>query len=270
MGVLDGKVVVVSGGTQGLGEATVRAVVAEGAAGVVIVGRDAAKGDALTAELTSPATKAVYVQADMADVDAPARIVDVVAGEFGVAHGLVNVAASTGRDNVWTAEPDGWDTMMAVNVRAPFFLIQGLAQLMRAAGVRGSVVNIGSVSGHGGQPFILSYCVSKGALATMTKNVSFALMRHGVRVNQVNPGWMDTAAEDAVQRRFHGASDGWLEAAEAGQPMGRLIKPPEVAELIVFLLSDRSGMMTGNIVDYDQSVQGAGDAPKPSLQETPQ
>jgi NAD(P)-dependent dehydrogenase (short-subunit alcohol dehydrogenase family) len=126
------------------------------------------------------------------------------------------------------------------------------------------------VSGHGGQPFILSYCVSKGALATMTKNVAYSLMRHGVRVNQVNPGWMDTPAEDAVQRRFHGASDGWLEAAEAGQPMGRLIKPPEVAETIVFLLSDRSGMMTGNIIDYDQSVQGAGDAPKPSVQETPQ
>jgi NAD(P)-dependent dehydrogenase (short-subunit alcohol dehydrogenase family) len=205
----------------------------------------------------------------MADVEAPGRIIDVVAREFGVAHGLVNVAASTGRDNVWTAGVDGWDTMMAVNVRAPFFLLQGLAELMRDAGVKGSVVNIGSVSGHGGQPFILSYCVSKGALATMTKNVAFSLMRHGIRVNQVNPGWMDTAAEDAVQRRYHGASDGWLEAAEAGQPTGRLIKPPEVAELIVFLLSERSGMMTGNIVDYDQSVQGAGDAPKPTLQETP-
>ena len=270
MGMLDSKVVVVSGGTQGLGEATVRAAVREGAAGVVIVGRDAGKGEALAAELSSAGTRALYVQADMADVDAPRHVVEAVRREFGVAHCLVNVAASTGRDNVWTAEPDGWDTMMAVNVRAPFFLVQGLAGLMRTAGVRGSVVNIGSVSGHGGQPFILSYCVSKGALATMTKNVSFSLMRHGIRVNQVNPGWMDTAAEDAVQRRFHGASDGWLEAAEAGQPMGRLIKPPEVAELIVFLLSDRSGMMTGNIVDYDQSVQGAGDAPKPSPQETPQ
>jgi NAD(P)-dependent dehydrogenase (short-subunit alcohol dehydrogenase family) len=260
---------VVSGGTHGLGEATVRAVVREGAVGVVVVGRDSVKGERLIAELGADSCRLVYVQADMADVDAPGRIVDTVAREFGVAHGLVNVAASTGRDNVWTADPGSWDTMMAVNTRAPFFLIQGLAGLLRDAGESGSMVNIGSVSGHGGQPFILSYCVSKGALATMTKNVSYSLMRHGIRVNQVNPGWMDTAAEDAVQRRFHGASDGWLEAAEAGQPMGRLIKPPEVAELIVYLLSDRSGMMTGNIIDYDQSVQGAGDAPKPSQQETP-
>ena len=144
MGMLDGKVVLVRGGTQGLGEATVRAVVREGATGVVVVGRDAAKGAALAAELSSDGTRVVYVQADMADVAAPARIVDAVRAEFGVAHGLVNVAASTGRDNVWTADPDGWDTMMAVNVRAPFFLLQGLAELMRGAGVRGSVVNIGS------------------------------------------------------------------------------------------------------------------------------
>ena len=270
MGALDGRVVVVNGGTQGLGEATVRAVVREGAAGVVIVGRDGAKGTALASELSSVVCRAVHVQADMADPAAPGRVIDVVGAEFGHAHGLVNVAASTFRDNVWTAAPDGWDTMMAVNVRAPFFLLQGLAEQIRAAGDRGSFVNIGSVSGHGGQPFILSYCVSKGALAVMTKNVAYSLMRHGIRVNQVNPGWMDTEAEDAVQRRFHGATDGWLERAEAGQPTGRLIKPPEVAETIVFLLSDRSGMMTGNIIDYDQSVQGAGDAPKPSLQETPQ
>ena len=67
----------------------------------------------------------------------------------------------------------------------------------------------------------------------MTKNLAFSLMRHNVRVNQVNPGWMDTEAEDAVQRRFHGATDGWLERAEAGQPMGRLIKPHEVAKVVL-------------------------------------
>jgi NAD(P)-dependent dehydrogenase (short-subunit alcohol dehydrogenase family) len=140
---------------------------------------------------------------------------------------------------------------------------------MRREAVAGSVVNIGSTSGHGGQPFILSYCISKGALETMTKNLAFSLMRHDIRVNQINPGWMDTESEDAVQRKFHGATDGWLERAEADQPMGRLIKPPEVAKAVSFYLSDDSGMLTGNIVDYDQSVQGAGDAPRPSLQETP-
>jgi len=267
---LDGRVIVVNGGTQGLGEATVRLLAARGAAGIAIVGRDADKGSALAYEVALDTTRTIFVRADMAEADAPAVVMSAVDKAFGVVHGLVNIAASTGRGNIWNTDIETWDTMQNVNVRAPFFMIQGAAKIMRREGVAGSIVNIGSVSGHGGQPFILAYSVSKGALATLTKTAAFSLMRHRVRVNQVNPGWMDTDAEDAVQRRFHGAQDGWLEAAEADQPMGRLIKPPEVARSIVFLLSDESGMMTGTIIDYDQSVQGAGDAPKPTLQETPQ
>ena len=258
-GSLQGRVIVVSGGTQGLGEATVREVAARGAAGVVIVGRSAAKGAALACELETSGTAALYVGADLTDAEAPATVIAAADDRFGVVHGLVNVAAFTDRSTVWDATPEHFDSMLAVNVRAPLFLLQGVARIMRREGVKGSIVNIGSTAGHGGQPFIHVYCVSKGALAIMTKNAAFSLMRHSIRVNQVNPGWMDTAAEDAVQRRYHGATDGWLERAEATQPYGRLIKPPEVARVIAFYLSDESGMMTGNVVDYDQSVQGAGE-----------
>jgi len=266
---LDGRVIVVSGGTQGLGEATVRLLAERGAAGIAIIGRDPDKGSALAFDVQSERTRTIFVRADMSEADAPAVVMHAVDNAFGVVHGLVNVAASTGRGNIWDTDIALWDTMHAVNVRAPFFMIQAAAKIMRREGVAGSIVNIGSVSGHGGQPFILAYSVSKGALATLTKTTAYSLMRHKVRVNQVNPGWMDTEAEDAVQRKFHGATDGWLEAAEAGQPTGRLIKPIEVARSIVFLLSDESGMMTGTVIDYDQSVQGAGDAPKPTMQETP-
>ena len=267
---LDGRVIVVNGGTQGLGEATVRLLAARGAAGIAIIGRDADKGSALAHDVSSDKSRTIFVRADMSESDAPAIVMNEVDKAFGVVHGLVNIAASTGRGNIWNTDVDMWDTMQNVNVRAPFFMIQGAAKIMRREGVAGSIVNIGSVSGHGGQPFILAYSVSKGALAILTKTAAFSLMRHHGRVNLITPGWMDTEAEDAVQRRFHGATDGWLEAAEAGQPMGRLIKPDEVARSIVFLLSDESGMMTGTIIDYDQSVQGAGDAPKPTPQETPQ
>jgi NAD(P)-dependent dehydrogenase (short-subunit alcohol dehydrogenase family) len=243
-GKLEGKVIVVSGGTQGLGEAIARQVVADGAAGLVIAGRSADRGAALAKELTDLGTPTSFVEADMEDPAAPRVVIDAADKQFGVIHG--------------------------VNARAPLFLIQAAAEVMRREGVAGSCVSIGSTSGHGGQPFILSYCVSKGALETMTRNLAYSLMRHNIRVNVVSPGWMDTESEDATQRKFHGATDGWLEQAEAGQPMGRLIKPPEVAKVVAFYLSDDSGMLTGNIVDYDQSVLGAGDAPKPSLQETPQ
>jgi len=269
-GKLDGKVVVVSGGTQGLGEAIARQVAADGAVGLVIAGRSATRGEALAAELSNQGTPTSFVEADMEDAGAPRAVIDAADKQFGVVHGVVNVAAATWRDNVWTATPEGFEQMIAVNTRAPLFLIQAAAEVMRREGVAGSCVNIGSTSGHGGQPFILSYCVSKGALETMTRNLAYSLMRHKIRINMVSPGWMDTESEDATQRKFHGATDGWLERAEAGQPMGRLIKPPEVAKVVAFYLSDESGMLTGNIVDYDQSVLGAGDAPKPTLQETPQ
>ncbi|MEP7201838.1 MAG: SDR family oxidoreductase [Ilumatobacteraceae bacterium] len=269
-GKLDGKVIIVSGGTQGLGEAIARQVVADGAAGLVIAGRSADRGTMLAKEMSAQGTPTSFVEADMLDAAAPRALIDAADKEFGVVHGVVSVAAATWRDNVWSATPEGFEQMMAVNARAPMFLIQAAAEVMRREGVAGSCVNIGSTSGHGGQPFILSYCVSKGALETMTRNLAYSLMRHKIRVNLVSPGWMDTESEDATQRKFHGATVGWLERAEVHQPMGRLIKPPEVAKVVAFYLSDESGMLTGNTVDYDQSVLGAGDPPKPTLQETPQ
>jgi NAD(P)-dependent dehydrogenase (short-subunit alcohol dehydrogenase family) len=126
------------------------------------------------------------------------------------------------------------------------------------------------VSGHGGQAKLTAYSMSKGALTVMTKNLAFALMRHRIRVNQVNPGWMDTESEDWTQRTYDGATDGWLQRAEATRPMGRLVKPWEVANAIAFCLSDESGLLTGNCIDIDQSVQGAGDPPIPSVEDTPQ
>ncbi|MGH9133395.1 MAG: SDR family oxidoreductase [Ilumatobacteraceae bacterium] len=264
------SVTIINGGTQGLGEATARELARRGATGLVLVGRSASRGASLAAELSVAGTPTSFVEADMGDVDAPERIVAACDERFGVVHGVVNIAAMTDRSTVWSATQEHWDKMMAVNVRAPFFLLQRAAEVMRREGVRGSVVNIGSVCAHGGTTNLVAYSVSKGAMAVMTKSAAFSLMRHGIRVNQINPGWMDTESEDLVQRRWHGASDGWVERAEATLPYGRLIKPPELARVIAFYLSDdESGMMTGNVVDYDQTIQGSGAAPQPSLEETP-
>ncbi len=114
-----------------------------------------------------------------------------------------------------------------------------------------------------------SYSMSKAALAVMTKNLAFGLMRHGIRVNQVNPGWMDTESEHRVQLSEENAPEDWLIAAEAGRPMGRLVKPWEVANTIAFCLSPDSGMLTGNVIDMDQSVQGAGNPPTPGESDAP-
>jgi len=102
---------------------------------------------------------------------------------------------------------------------------------------------------------------------TFTKNVAYAIMRHRIRINMLNIGWMDTPGENVIQHKYHDADDSWLKNAEAGMPFGRLLKPEEVARAVAFLASEESGMMTGSIVDFDQSVQGAGGQPIPSAEE---
>ena len=125
--------------------------------------------------------------------------------------------------------------MMAVNLRAPFFLIQDAAKIMRREKIEGSIVNIQSMSAHGGQPFISAYWVRRARLPTLTKNAAYSLMPWRIRVNGLNIGWMATPGEDAIVRKYHGGQDGWLEKAAAEQPFGRLIDPKEVARAVAYL-----------------------------------
>ena len=261
---LAGRIAVVTGGTQGLGETTARLFAERGAAGLVICGRNAVRGAAVAAEISATGCPAHYLQADLANVEDCNSVIAEADRRFGRIDTLVNVAAITDRGTILDTSPALFDRMFAINVRAPFFLIQEAARIMIREGIEGTVVNIISMSGHGGQPFIAAYSASKGALATMTRNAGYSLMRNRIRVNGLNIGWMDTPGEHSIQKNYHDAADDWLEKAEAKQPFGRLLKTREVARAIAFLASDESGMMTGSLVDFDQSVLGCHDAqPQP-------
>lgn len=265
-GQFEGCYAVVTGGTQGVGEATARLLAARGAAGIVVCGRDAGRGQAVAESLSGKGCPTRFVQANLADVDDVRRVVAEADAAFGNLHVLVNAAGKTDRGTILDTTPELFDAMFAVNVRAPFFLMQDAAKLMQREGTQGAMVNIISMSSHGGQPFITAYCGSKGALYTLTRNIAYALMSHRIRVNGLNIGWTDSPGEDSIQRRYHGAEDGWLEAAESKLPFGRLIKPDEVARAVGFLASGESGLMTGAVVDFDQSVLGAYDsAPMPGV-----
>jgi NAD(P)-dependent dehydrogenase (short-subunit alcohol dehydrogenase family) len=258
---LDGKIAVVTGSTQGLGETIAHLFVDRGVKGLVVTGRNVERGNKVKAALEKKGAKVAFVQADLAKIDDVKMVVAAADHAFGRVDVLVNSAAITDRGAIWDTSPELFDTMFAINVRAPFFLMQDALHVMKREKIKGSIVNIISMSGHGGQSFITAYCASKGALITLTKNVAYSVMRHHIRVNGLTIGWMDTPGEDRIMKTYHGAQDGWLAKAEAERPWGRLLKPDEVARAVAYLASEESGLMSGSIIDFDQQVLGAGDTP---------
>jgi NAD(P)-dependent dehydrogenase (short-subunit alcohol dehydrogenase family) len=251
------KVAIVTGSTQGLGEAIARRLVDEGMiGGLVICGRTAENGERLARDFGARGCRTEFVRADLASVDDCRRIADTARRAFDRIDFLVNSAATSERGTILDTTPELFERIFAINVRAPFFLMQAAIQTMIDKRIAGSILNILSMSSHGGQPFLSPYSTSKGALATLTRNVACGVRRHRIRVNGLNIGWMDSPAEHAIQKRFHHAPDDWLQKAEKEQPFGRLLKTAEVAEVAAFLLSERSGLMTGSIIDFDQNVAG--------------
>jgi NAD(P)-dependent dehydrogenase (short-subunit alcohol dehydrogenase family) len=258
---LAGKIAVVTGGSQGVGEAIAKLFAARGAGGLVICGRNEKNGKRVAAEIEQMGCPAVFVKADLESVADCRQVIAEADRRFGKVDVLVNAAGLTDRGTIFDTTEERFDEIFNVNVRAPFFLIQETAKIMRREKIHGSIINIQSMSAHGGQPFIAAYCSSKGALATLTRNVAHSLIKFRIRVNGLNIGWMATPGEDRIMKTYHGAKEGWLAEAGKTRPFGRLIDPNEVARACAYLASDESGLMTGANIDFDQTIVGVGDAP---------
>lgn len=248
---------IVTGGAQGLGLAIAERLVAEGCTGIVLAGRDEAKGAAAVDRLSAAGADASFVQADLAGIEDCFRLVDSAASLMGGANALVNAAAACDRGGLLDTTPDVWARLMDTNARGPFFTMQRFAEQAIVRQEPASIVNILSMVIHCGQSFLAPYTASKAALAALTKNLAQAHRRDRIRVNGIACGWMDTEGEDATQRKYHDAGDDWLAKAEAAQPFGQLVKPAEVAGLASYLLAPEAGVMTGAVIDYDQNVAGA-------------
>jgi NAD(P)-dependent dehydrogenase (short-subunit alcohol dehydrogenase family) len=252
---LDGRVVIVTGSTQGLGAAIAERCAALGAAGLVVCGRSRERGEAVRARLEAAGAEALFVPAELADAGACAAIVAACDERFGRLDGLVNAAGLSTRGTLDDTSVELWDRLFAVNARAPFVLMQHGARLMRRGGRGGSVVNIITMASHGGEPVLTAYAASKGALATLTRNTAYQLTPDRIRVNGLNIGWTATEGEHGVQTGV-GQADDWLEEADAGRPLGRLLRPHDIAPMVTYLLSDASAMVTGSVIDFDQTVHG--------------
>jgi len=254
--LLTDKVVLISGATQGLGAGIARAAAREGAAGVAITGRNQEKGAAVREELTALGTEALYLPVDLMDIAAARDSVHRTIEHFGRLDSVVNSAGLTTRGSVLDTTPELFDQHMTVNVKAPFFIMSETIGHLREAGRPGTIVNIISTSEYGGAPHLAPYAISKAGLATATRNAAHAHRWDRIRINGLNIGWTETEGEDATQKRFHDADEHWVTQANAQVPMGKLGQIDEIADFVVLLMSSRSGVVTGSVIDWDQMVQG--------------
>jgi len=254
MASLTGKVALVTGATTGIGRGIVEHFAAIGAA-VVIHGRDESGAAEAIGRLRDRGHDAEFVAGDLRDVETCRRIVRFAIERLGGIDVLVNNAATTARGFLEDAPVALWDEIMAVNLRAPFLLLQEAVKSMKDRG-GGSIVNIGSVNAYIGAPKLGPYSVSKGGLMTMTRNAASALKGYRIRVNQLNVGWTLTEGEDEVQRK-EGRHADWLAEAIATRPFGRLLTPRDVALAAAYFASDDSALVTGSVLDLEQEPIGA-------------
>jgi NAD(P)-dependent dehydrogenase (short-subunit alcohol dehydrogenase family) len=245
---LKDKVIILTGSCTGIGKATAIRCVEEGAR-VIIHGLEEEAGEKLVKQLGKE--KAVLKIEDLTHDDAAANLVDVAVSTFGKLDCIVNNAALVMSSNLHSTDLPLFRRILEVNTLAPFALIKEALPYLRRT--RGCVLNIGSVNAYCGEPDLLAYSVSKGALMTMTRNLGDTLHReNGIRVNQINPGWVLTENE-ALRKKVQGLPDDWYKDIPAEfAPAGRILKPEEIAAAAIYWLSDESGPVSGQVVDLEQ------------------
>ncbi len=245
---LKDKVIIVTGSTTGIGKAIAIASVAEGAR-VIVHGLEKNLGQEVLSSLGED--KAVLHIEDVSVEGAASRLVNVAIEKFGKLDAVVNNAAAVLSSNIETTDLDFFRRVLEINTLAPFSLIKAALPYLKAT--RGCVLNIGSVNAWSGEPNLFAYSVSKGALMTMTRNLGDTLHReHGVRVNQINPGWVLTETE-TQRKKDHGLSPDWYKKVpKVYAPSGRILFPSEIAAAVVYWLADESGPISGQVIDLEQ------------------
>ena len=253
---MSARAAIVTGAAQGVGAATARRLLGDGYTRLLLIDRAEGPLAETAAALRAEGSEVTALAVELGEVDALMSECAAAIDAFGPIDVLVNAAGTTARGGLSDTTPETFDTIFAVNVRAPFFLAQLAAPRILPGG---AIVNVTSMLAHGGPPFLATYAASKAALVTLTKSFANTLKRERIRVFGINLGWTWTPGEQRTQVETHGLAEDWRETVGAKQPFGRLLMPEDPANLIAFLASPGAGMMTGAIIDLDQFVAGTVD-----------
>ena len=245
---LKNKVILITGSYSGIGRAIARRSVKEGAK-VVVNGLINEDGEDLVEELG--VENAINITADITNPESPNLLIKECIARFGKIDAVVNNAAMIASSNINTTNVEFLEKMLAVNTIAPFAIIQ--AALPNLTESKGCVLNIGSINAWCGEPNLLAYSISKGALMTLSRNLGDGLFRdNGIRVNQINPGWVLTENEKRSQSAQGKVEDWYKDIPDLFAPAQRLFKPEEIASAAVFLLSDECGPVSGQVIELEQ------------------
>ncbi len=244
---LEGKAIVVTGSTTGIGRAIAERCVQEGAR-VLVHGRSEGRGRELVQKL---GPRAMLHIDDLLDPSAAERIIASAMNSFGKLDAVVNNAAFVIRSDIHSTDAELFDKVIATNLRAPLLLIRAALEQLRKS--NGCVLNIGSINAYCGEEALLAYSVSKGGLLTLSRNLGDTLNFHfGIRVNHFNVGWVLTDNEYRYKIE-DGLPPDWPERLpRALSPSGRLIRPEEIAAASIYWLSDESRPISGSVVELEQ------------------
>lgn len=245
---LAGRVCVVTGAGSGIGAETARQFAVAGAL-VAVVDRDEDAAAQVAAEIERSGGRALGVAADVGRADAVAAAASRIEAELGPCRVLVNNAAIRHREPLLDMSLEGWNGVLAVNLTGALLCAQAFARQMVKAGEGGSIVHIGSILGHNPQMGGGAYSVAKAGLGMLSRTLSLELAPHRIRSNVASPGFTRTPANEASYRDPETAA-----ARERLIPAGRPATPADLADVIVFLASDRAGYVNGQDLVVDGGV----------------
>ncbi len=247
---IEGKVAIVTGAARGIGEAIARRFAREGAK--VVLSDLLASGEATAASIRAEGGDVLFVQADVSKTDQVKQLIQATVEQYGRIDVIVNNAAVNIPGSILDMDEAVWDKTMEVNLKSQFLVLKyGVPEMIKAGG--GSIINMGSANSFVAEPMLSAYVASKGGILMFTKALALDFAPHNIRVNCICPGWVDTTINDAHAELF-GGREKVLESIADFQPLGRTIRPDEIANVALFLASDESSAMTGSAVVPDGGI----------------